>query len=62
MKIILARPRGFCAGLSARSMSQKIFLAWPLLGWGFALGLRYGTVFRRMPISDAIRREMEKGR
>ena len=36
---------------------------WPLLGWGFGLGLNYWAVFLRRPISDdEIRREMEKGR
>ncbi len=36
---------------------------WPMLGWGFGLGLNYWSVFLRKPISDdEIRRELEKGR
>jgi class 3 adenylate cyclase len=36
---------------------------WPVLGWGVGLGINYGNVFYRRPISDdEIRREMEKGR
>jgi class 3 adenylate cyclase len=36
---------------------------WPLLGWGFGLGMNYWSVFLRKPISDdEIRREVEKGR
>jgi adenylate cyclase len=36
---------------------------WPMLGWGFGLGMNYWSVFLRKPISDdEIRRELEKGR
>ena len=36
---------------------------WPILGWGFGLGVHYWTAFHQKPISDdEIRREMEKGR
>ncbi|MGA7809632.1 2TM domain-containing protein, partial [Bradyrhizobium sp.] len=36
---------------------------WPMLGWGFGLGMNYWSVFLRKPISDdEIRREVEKRR